>query len=147
VSSDVAQQEHHHINYVKIWAILVALLIVSVIGPFVGTALNAQWLTLMTAFGIAIVKAYLVARNFMHINLEKKFVAYLIVTMLVLMALFFGGISPDVMKHDGQRWENVAAKAETARRMAAEGEGSGHGEHGEHGAPAEHGEHAKPAHE
>jgi caa(3)-type oxidase subunit IV len=111
---------HPHINYVRVWQILCVLLVVSVIGPFIGEALHAFWFTLLTAFGIAVVKAYLVAKNFMHINLEKKFVAYLVVTMLVLMALFFGGVSPDVMKHDGQRWENVAAKAETARRLAAE---------------------------
>ena len=118
--SDHAPHAHHpHTNYVRVWQILVGLLVLSVVGPFVGEAMNAFWLTLLTAFGIAVVKAYLVATKFMHINLEKKFVAYLVVTMLVLMALFFGGISPDVMMHDGQRWENTAAKAETARRLAA----------------------------
>lgn len=116
----MSSDAHHKINYFRVWQILVGLLVVSVIGPMVGEALHAFWLTLITAFGIAVVKAYLVATNFMHINLEKKFVAYLVVTMLVLMALFFGGVSPDVMKHDGQRWENTAAKAETARRMASE---------------------------
>ena len=135
----------HHTNYVKVWAILVVLLAVSVIGPFIGSALNAFWLTLATAFGIAIVKAYLVAKNFMHVNIEKRFVGYLLVTMLVLMALFFGGVSPDVMKHDGQRWENYAAKAETARRMAnphdgepVEHEGHGEAEGGEHAEPVKH---------
>jgi caa(3)-type oxidase subunit IV len=134
---------------VRVWQILLALLAVSVIGPFIGAALNAFWITLATAFGIAIVKAYLVAKNFMHVNIEKKFVGYLLVTMLVLMALFFGGVSPDVMKHDGQRWENYAAKAETARRMAnphdgqpVEHEGKGGEAHGEAAkgepAPAKH---------
>ncbi len=111
---------HPHVNYVKIWAILCILLVASVIGPFIGEALHMFWVTLVTAFGIAVVKAYLVAKNFMHVNLEKKFIGYLMVTMLVLMALFFGGISPDVMMHEGQRWENTAAKAETARRLASE---------------------------
>jgi len=99
--------EHHHPNYVKIWAILVGLLAVSVVGPMVGV----RWLTLVTAFGIAIVKAYLVARNFMHINLEKRWVAYLLLGMLAFMAIFMGGVSPDVMKHDGANWNNDAAKA------------------------------------
>lgn len=116
----MSSDAHHKVNYVRVWQILVGLLVVSVVGPMVGEALHAFWLTLITAFGIAVVKAYLVAKNFMHINLEKKFVGYLVVTMLVLMALFFGGTSPDVMKHEGQRWENTAAKAETARRLAAE---------------------------
>jgi caa(3)-type oxidase subunit IV len=117
--SSEAHAAHPKTNYVKIWLILCGLLVVSVIGPLVGEALHAFWLTLITAFGIAVVKAYLVATRFMHINLEKKFVAYLVVTMLVLMALFFGGVSPDVMMHDGQRWENTAAKAETKRALAA----------------------------
>ena len=108
----------HHVNYVRVWVILCVLLVVSVIGPVIGEALHAFWFTLLTAFGIAVVKAYLVAKNFMHVNMEKKFIGYLLITMLVLMALFYGGVSPDVMKHDGQRWENTAAKAETARRMA-----------------------------
>jgi caa(3)-type oxidase subunit IV len=128
----------HHIDYVKVWLLLCGLLVVSVVGPFVGEALNAFWITLITAFGIAVVKAYLVATKFMHINLEKKFIAYLVVTMLVLMALFYGGVSPDIMKHDGQRWENYAAKAETKRRMADVNDG-----HGSHGAAPAHGE--KPA--
>jgi caa(3)-type oxidase subunit IV len=130
----------HHTNYVKVWALLCGLLVVSVIGPFIGAALNAFWITLITAFGIAVVKAYLVATKFMHINLEKKFIAYLVVTMLVLMALFYGGVSPDIMKHEGQRWENYAAKAETKRRMADTNDG-----HGSHGAAPAHGE-AAPAH-
>jgi caa(3)-type oxidase subunit IV len=128
----------HHINYVKIWAILCGLLVASVIGPFIGEALHAFWITLITAFGIAIVKAYLVATKFMHVNMEKKFISYLLVTMLVLMALFFGGVSPDVMKHDGQRWENTAAKAETARRMKEPMPGHHDAAPGHEAAPAHH---------
>lgn len=107
--------QHHPINYVRVWQILCVLLAISVVGPMVGI----RWLTLLTAFGIAGVKAYLVATRFMHLNLEKKFVTYIVVTMLILMALFFGGVSPDVMRHEGQRWENTAAKAEVARGLTA----------------------------
>jgi hypothetical protein len=49
----------HHRNYVKIWAILTGLLVVSVLGPMVGI----RMVTLIAAFGIALVKAYLVAKN------------------------------------------------------------------------------------
>ena len=76
---------HHHPNYIRIWAILLALLVVSVAGPMLGV----KWLTLLTAFGIAIVKAYLVAKNFMHVNIEQRFVAYVLLTVLVFMLLFF----------------------------------------------------------
>ena len=47
---------HDETSYVAIWGVLCALLVVSVLGPMVGVRL----LTLITAFGIAIVKAYIV---------------------------------------------------------------------------------------
>ena len=113
---------HHHANYVKIWAILLALLVVSVIGPELGIRV----VTLITAFGVAIVKAYIVAKHFMHVNLEKRWVGYLLVSMVALVLLFFGGVSPDVMKHDGARWENTAAK-----KVVDEGVRAEHGAHHE----------------
>ena len=102
--------EHHETNYVKIWAILVALLVVSVMGPF----FEIWWVTLITAFGIACVKAYLVVTRFMHINQEPPFVSYLVVTALVFMLLFFAGTAPDVMKHQGTNWDKPAWLAESA---------------------------------
>jgi len=126
--------DHGQAHYVKIWAILLVLLIVSVLGPVVAPHLEfgflkAWMITLMTAFGIAIVKAYLVAANFMHLNVEKKYISYMLATMLVFMLLFFAGTSPDVMKHKGQNWENVAAEAEIERAQAEQAE-AGNGEHG-----------------
>jgi hypothetical protein len=90
---------------------LLVLLVVSVLGPELGIRV----LTLITAFGIAIVKAYLVAKNFMHIGLERRWVLYLLFGMLAFMLVMVGGMSPDVLKHDGLRWENVAAKREVER--------------------------------
>ena len=49
-----AEEHHEHPNYVRIWAILLVLLIISVLGPM----LEIRVVTLFTAFGIAIVKAY-----------------------------------------------------------------------------------------
>ena len=92
--------EAHHINYLRIWSWLVLLLIISVIGPEIGV----QWITLVTAFGIAVVKAYLVVVNFMHLTVEKKFITYFVVTSLVFMLLFFAGTAPDVMKAEGTNW-------------------------------------------
>jgi caa(3)-type oxidase subunit IV len=99
-------------KYVKIWALLLALLIVSVAGPEIAKFLPqglGKLLTLFTAFGIAIVKAYMVVKYFMHIGVEKKYVGYLLVTMLALMLVYFAGVSPDVLKHEGLRWRNDAA--------------------------------------
>ena len=53
-------------------------------------------MTLFTAFGIAIVKAYLVAVRFMHLDLTPRFVIYFVATSLVFMLLFFAGTAPDV---------------------------------------------------
>jgi caa(3)-type oxidase subunit IV len=126
-----AHAEHsHHGNYVRVWAILLVLLVVSVAGPVVAQFIEhrhtALMLTLTTAFGVAIVKAYMVAKNFMHINFAKEFVVYLVMTMLVFMLLFFAGAAPDVMKLEGQNWVKPAwieANAEAAAHPA-----SGHGE-------------------
>ncbi|MFQ5514578.1 MAG: cytochrome C oxidase subunit IV family protein [Myxococcota bacterium] len=97
---------HEHPNYVKVWAVLVVLLLVSVVGPFVGITA----VTLITAFGVALVKAYLVAKNFMHLNIERKYILYLLGTMLVFMTLFFSAVAPDVMKHDGDQWVKPGAE-------------------------------------
>jgi caa(3)-type oxidase subunit IV len=129
--------EHGDAHYVKIWAILLVLLIISFIGPMA----EIQWLTLTTAFGIAIVKAYLVVVNFMHINETPRFVVYTIATTLLFMLLFFAGTAPDVMKHSGTNWVKPAW-IESERAYQA-GEVSGLSTHGEEhveddGAAAEH---------
>ena len=112
--------EHTHVNYVRIWAILVVLLGVSVVGPMFGIKI----VTLITAFGIACVKAYLVAKNFMHINVEKRFVPYLVATALVFMLLFFAGAAPDVMKKHGTQWEKPSWIHPPAAAPAAAHEGA-----------------------
>ena len=115
--ADTSGTSGHHPNYKKIYYTLLVLLVISVAGPFLGIF----WVTLLTAFGIAIVKAYLVAANFMHLNIEKKYISYMLGTMLMFMLLFFAGTAPDVMKHKGQNWENVAAEAEIERALEAQG--------------------------
>ena len=93
--------EMHHPNYVRIWVILCVLLVISIFGPMLGI----RPVTLITAFGIAIVKAYLVAKNFMHVNVQRRFVPYLLGTALAFMLLFFAGVAPDVMKQEGSNWK------------------------------------------
>ena len=113
---------HEHPNYIKIWGILLALLCVSIAGPFLGIKV----VTLITAFGIAIVKAYMVAKNFMHLNIERQYVVYLILTMLVFVLLFFAGTSPDVMKWEGDNW--VKPKVEQASSHATHSGDAHHAE-------------------
>lgn len=135
-----AAAHHDEKHYVKIWAILLVLLVVSIIGPELGNF----YVMIITAFGIAFVKAYLVAKHFMHLDVEKPIVHYALVACLAFMVLFFAAISPDVMNHEGRRWVNVAAKAEVDRKMALGATGAEHGDHGGDHAPAA-GEHGAPA--
>ena len=107
----------HHGNYVKIWAILVVLLAVSVVGPM----FEIRVVTLVTAFGVAIVKAYLVIKHFMHINHTPRFIPYLVVTCLVFMLLFFAAVAPDVMNDTGSGWEQPAWVADETAWAAGGG--------------------------
>jgi caa(3)-type oxidase subunit IV len=127
----------HHTNYVKVWAILLVLLAVSLAGPELGI----RSVTLLTAFGIAVVKAYIVAKYFMHLNIERRFVVQLLTVCLGLMVLFFLATAPDVMKHWGMNWRNDSAKnANIPEVVHDEGGAAGHagGAAEHHGGAAEH---------
>jgi len=105
-----------HPNYVKVWAILVALLVVSVLGSMS----HVREVVLIAAFGVALVKAYLVARNFMHLNVEKRWVPYLLIMCLLFVGILFAGVAPDVMKHSGLNWtKNPAVQATPSASGAA----------------------------
>jgi caa(3)-type oxidase subunit IV len=98
---------HAHPNYVKIWIILCILLVVSIVGPMVGHL----WITLITAFGIAVVKALMVAAYFMHLNIERMYIKQLLLVILGLMLLLFAGVSPDVSQPSGQNWTHQPMKS------------------------------------
>lgn len=140
-----SHEAHGDSHYVKVYFTLLVLLTVSIFGPM----LEIKAVTLVTAFGIAIVKAYLVAKNFMHIHLTPRFVVYAFTTTLVFMLLFFAGTAPDVMKDHGTNWEKPAWIAAEKAYAAGDKVGAsfgaavqGHGEdHGE-GHEAGHGDEA-----
>ena len=95
-----AESHSHHPNYVKVWAILVALLGVSVVGPMTGI----RAVMLITAFGVALVKAYLVAQNFMHLNVQRKIIGFMLGMALLLMMVLYCGLAADVQKDYGRNW-------------------------------------------
>jgi caa(3)-type oxidase subunit IV len=113
-----AGHAHGPQHYVKIWAILCVLLVISVVGPM----LEIRLVTLITAFGIAIVKAFMVAKYFMHLGIEKRWVTYILVGMIAFMVVFFGGVAPDVLPDDGQQWHKTYEEP----ALHAPGEGAGH---------------------
>jgi caa(3)-type oxidase subunit IV len=93
-------EKGHHRNYVKIWGILMVLLVISVVGPMTGIRV----VMLLTAFGVAAVKAYIVAKNFMHLDVEKPIIRWALGLSVVFMVLMYAGIAPDVQKSEGQNW-------------------------------------------
>ncbi len=111
-------ESHEPSHYIRIWGILLVLLIVSICGPMIGI----RWLTLITAFGIAIVKATMVAREFMHLRVERKIVSFILLAMLVLVGVFYFGVAPDVMKGEGQNWVKVYDEAAAEAKAAAQSE-------------------------
>ena len=119
-SDDHGHDTGHHVNYFGIYITLIVLFLISIAGPEVGELTGLRWITLVTAFGIAVVKAQLVINNFMHLKWEKRLMKWVLTTSLILMMLMIAGVSPDVLNHEGQNWENVAAKAATARGLAGE---------------------------
>lgn len=143
--SEHAGDSHSPAHYVKIWGILLVLLVISVTGPMLGI----RSITLITAFGIACVKAFLVIKHFMHLTVEKKVAQYAIAGCFALMVLFFFAVAPDVMRHIGTNWDNHAAAnmkrvIEESERRSAEHEG-GHAAAGHEGAPAHEGAAAEAA--
>lgn len=131
-----AHAQGHHRNYVKIWGLLVVLLVISVVGPMSGIRV----VMLLTAFGVALLKAYIVAKNFMHLDVEKPIIHWSLGIALVFMVLLYAGVAPDVQKAKGQHWKKDAGWHHLPPQP-------GHGEPAKDGgAPApEHGESA-PGH-
>ena len=54
-----AEEHAHDINYFKVYITLIVLLVISVVGPM----FEIRVITLITAFGIAVVKAYAMERD------------------------------------------------------------------------------------
>ena len=135
-------------HYVRVYAVLLVLLAVSIVGPLVGERLNRPVdlfgmqfslgivITLVTAFGIAVVKAWLVIKNFMHLTIERVVPKLFLAASVLLLALFWGGVAPDVQLHSGRMWENDAAQAAVDRGIA-EPEEHAEEEHVEEGDHAE----------
>ncbi len=85
-------QERH---YLIIWLWLVALVGVSVAAASILPKLQAMALI----FSIAIVKALLVARNYMHLKNEKPIYYALALVPLAFVLILLFGLFPDFVYH------------------------------------------------
>ena len=100
------QQPIHHPDYVKVWGVLVVLLLVSILVSWTGF----REVTIGIAFAVAFAKAYLVAKNFMHIHLQARWIPYLLIVCIAFMVVLFVGLAPDVLRHRGLFWVNFSAE-------------------------------------
>lgn len=87
------REESRHVNYVAIWKILVAALIVSLLlahwkMPRFGAAL---------IFTVAITKAILVAAYYMHLKFEPRFVIIAVISALFCLLILFSGLALDIV--------------------------------------------------
>jgi caa(3)-type oxidase subunit IV len=143
---DHAEPDGHHINYVKIWVWLLILLVISLIGPEIGI----KWITLLTAFGIAFVKAAMVCGWFMHLATEKKIAWYMMLGCLALMLVLFAGLAPDIMEKEGSNWEHHPYEPDLSRyehHDDAHGDDDDHGDHHDDGDHDDHDGHDHDGHD
>lgn len=86
--------EYARPNYVAVWAWLVLLLVVSVAAVYLPLS---QAATIAVIFTVAVVKAFLVAVNFMHLRFEQRLIrAIAIVPVLLFLGLILA-LLPDIV--------------------------------------------------
>ena len=108
--SDHEDHEHAHPDYKKIYYVLLVLLVVSIFGPElvknIENRIIVVTVVLITAFVVAFIKAGMVAAWFMHLDVEKKIVWFLMAICLLCMLVFLAGVAPDVLNTEGDNWQN-----------------------------------------
>jgi len=82
-------------HYLMIWYWLMALVIVSVLGAFFLPKFHA----LVLIFAVAIIKALLVARNYMHMKNEKAIIYAMALVPLAFVLIFLFTLFPDFVYH------------------------------------------------
>ena len=78
-------------NYLLVWLGLVVLVIVSVGASMI----LPKGAALFLIFTVAVVKALLVALNFMHLRYERRWLYALAVVPLLIVAVLFFALFPD----------------------------------------------------
>jgi caa(3)-type oxidase subunit IV len=81
----------HARHYFVIWLWLLALVIVSV----AAAALLPKLQAMILIFGVAVVKALLVARHYMHLKNEKAIIYAMVLVPLTFVIILLFGLFPD----------------------------------------------------
>lgn len=86
--------DNHDATYIRIWAVLLVALLISL-----GIGLVSESpIAVALIFAIAAVKAWLVLSRFMHMNREPRFLQMVTVGAVAAIACFFVGVYPDVAR-------------------------------------------------
>ena len=85
-------------SYLIVWYWLLALVAASVLAA----ALLPKAQALILIFTVAVIKALLVARHYMHLKHEKALIYALALVPLVFIVIFLFGLFPDFVYHPGK---------------------------------------------
>jgi caa(3)-type oxidase subunit IV len=83
--------DSHSRHYLMIWIGILALVLVSVAAASILPKVQA----LILIFAVAIVKALLVARNYMHLKNERAIIYALVLVPLAFVIILFFALFPD----------------------------------------------------
>lgn len=83
-------------NYVAIWGWLVALLIVGLAASFLP---GARGLAVALIFATAVVKALLVALNYMHLRFEPRLIYAIAIVPVLFILMLMVVLFPDFVFH------------------------------------------------
>lgn len=84
---------HQRPNYVVVWLWLVGLLVISLAAVYLPFS---QAATVTMIFVVAVVKAFLVVTNFMHLKFEQKWIKTIALVPVVLFIIMTIALIPDI---------------------------------------------------
>ncbi len=85
----------HSRHYLAIWYWLMALVVVSV----AAASFLPKRQALVLIFTVALIKAFLVARNYMHLKNERAIIYAMALVPLTFIIIFLLGLFPDFVQH------------------------------------------------
>ena len=86
--------EARHVNYVRVWGVLIAALVVSLLLALA----HQQAIAAALIFAIAIVKALIVAGYYMHLKFEPRYIVITAVAGIVTLSILFFGLFYDIVQ-------------------------------------------------
>ena len=121
---------HHYVNYYLIFALLVALTILTVLVAF--HRFESEVVNLLLALLVAAIKASLVALFFMHLKFEGKLIYTIFIVPLMLCVLLTVALIPDVLlTHPSDHTSSLKTFNDASHLfMSAVGGEDASGEHG-----------------